>query len=112
MQSSPCNDYGGSLTVISPQVVSSLSALEPFRRAAVGIPFLYQKVSSASPVTALVSVRSPNTSFAVVHVNGSVDWIVAQRRALLAWTGRSLTIRPTLNTNLVGLTLYSPRLMF
>ncbi|PLB35847.1 AIM24 family protein [Aspergillus candidus] len=81
-------------------VVSSLSALEPFRRAAVGIPFLYQKVSSASPVTALVSVRSPNTSFAVVHLNGSVDWIVAQRRALLAWTGRSLTIRPTLNTNL------------
>ena len=26
------------------QVVSTLSVLEPFRRAAVGIPFLYQKV--------------------------------------------------------------------
>ncbi|RAL09661.1 AIM24 family protein [Aspergillus homomorphus CBS 101889] len=81
-------------------VVSTLSVLEPFRRAVVGVPFLYQKISSASPVTALVSVRSPNTSFAVVHLDGSIDWMVAQRRALLAWTGRSLAIRPTINTNL------------
>ncbi|BAE57589.1 unnamed protein product [Aspergillus oryzae RIB40] len=82
-------------------VVSTLSVLEPFRRAVVGVPFLYQKVSSASPVTALVSVRSPTTSFAVVHLDGSVDWMVAQRRALLAWTGRSLSIKPTINTSLV-----------
>ncbi|KAB8079455.1 mitochondrial biogenesis AIM24-domain-containing protein [Aspergillus leporis] len=81
-------------------VVSTLSVLEPFRRAVVGVPFLYQKVSSASPVTALVSVRSPVTSFAVVHLDGSVDWMVAQRRALLAWTGRSLTIKPRINTSL------------
>ncbi|KAJ5088768.1 Mitochondrial biogenesis protein AIM24 [Penicillium angulare] len=81
-------------------VVSTLSVLEPFRRAAVGVPFLYQKVSSASPVTALISTRSPNTSFTVVNLNGSVDWMVAQRRALLAWTGRSLSIKPTINTNL------------
>ncbi|RHZ69400.1 Altered inheritance of mitochondria protein 24, mitochondrial [Aspergillus turcosus] len=81
-------------------VVSTLSVLGPFRRAVVGIPFLYQKVSSASPVTALVSVRSPITSFAVVRLDGSVDWMIAQRRALLAWTGRSLTVRPTINTNL------------
>ncbi|KAJ5174343.1 Altered inheritance of mitochondria protein 24 [Penicillium canariense] len=81
-------------------VVSTLSVLEPFRRAPLGVPFLYQKVSSASPVTALVSVRSPTTSFAVVNLNGSVDWMVAQRRALLAWTGRSLSIKPTINSNL------------
>ncbi|KAJ5779750.1 Mitochondrial biogenesis protein AIM24 [Penicillium paradoxum] len=81
-------------------VVSTLSVLEPFRRAIVGVPFLYQKISSASPITALVSVRSPNTSFAVVNVDGSVDWMVAQRRALLAWTGRSLNIKPTINANL------------
>ncbi|KAJ5606449.1 Mitochondrial biogenesis protein AIM24 [Penicillium lagena] len=81
-------------------VVSTLSVLEPFRRSVVGIPFLYQKISSASPVTALVSVRSPTTSFAVVNVNGSVDWMITQRRALLAWTGRSLAIRPTINTSL------------
>lgn len=59
------------------------------------------QVSSASPVTALVSVRSPVTSFAVVRLDGSVDWMIAQRRALLAWTGRTLTVRPTINTNLV-----------
>ncbi|KAJ5621721.1 Mitochondrial biogenesis protein AIM24 [Penicillium herquei] len=81
-------------------VVSTLSVLEPFRRAAVGVPFLYQKVSSATPVTALISTRSSNTSFTVVNLNGSVDWMVAQRRALLAWTGRSLSIKPTINTNL------------
>ncbi|KAL5334725.1 mitochondrial biogenesis AIM24-domain-containing protein [Aspergillus crustosus] len=81
-------------------VISKLSVLEPFRRAPVGVPFLYQKITSASPVTALISTRSPVTSFAVVHLNGSVDWMVAQRHALLAWTGRSLAIRPTINTNL------------
>ncbi|KAL5355173.1 altered inheritance of mitochondria protein 24, mitochondrial [Aspergillus floccosus] len=66
----------------------------------VGLSGKADNVSSASPVTALVSVRSPVTSFAVVHLNGSVDWMVAQRRALLAWTGRSLSIRPTINTSL------------
>ncbi|KAL1964007.1 hypothetical protein VTN77DRAFT_7553 [Rasamsonia byssochlamydoides] len=81
-------------------VISRLSILEPFRRAVVGIPFLYQKISSSSPVTALISVQSPLTSFTVVHLNGTVDWMIAQRRALLAWTGHSLFIRPTINTNL------------
>ncbi|KAL4892672.1 altered inheritance of mitochondria protein 24, mitochondrial [Aspergillus ambiguus] len=66
----------------------------------VGLSGKADNVSSATPVTALVSVRSPVTSFAVVHLNGSVDWMVAQRRALLAWTGRSLSIRPTINTSL------------
>lgn len=60
------------------------------------------QVSSTSPVTALISVKSPVTSFAVVQLNGTVDWMVAQRRALLAWTGHNLLIRPTVNTNLVG----------
>lgn len=64
------------------------------------------QVSSTSPVTALISVKSPVTSFAVVQLNGTVDWMVAQRRALLAWTGRSLSIRPTVNTNLVGFPLF------
>ncbi|QKX63564.1 uncharacterized protein TRUGW13939_10735 [Talaromyces rugulosus] len=81
-------------------VISTLSVLEPFRRAVVGIPFLYQKISSPTPVQALVSVQSPATSFSVVHLDGTVDWMVAQRRALLAWTGHSLSIRPRINTNL------------
>lgn len=111
--------------VRSHQVVSTLSVLEPFRRAPLGVPFLYQKVdltwvrsgriarpwltklqvSSASPVTALISTRSPTTSFAVVNLNGSVDWMVSQRRALLAWTGRSLSVKPTIDASLVRILL-------
>lgn len=66
------------------------------------------QVSSASPVTALLSVRSPTTSFGVVNLDGSVDWMVSQRRALLAWTGRSVSIRPVINKDLVRLS--SPRI--
>ncbi|KZF21897.1 hypothetical protein L228DRAFT_284019 [Xylona heveae TC161] len=79
---------------------SKLSILEPFRRSALGIPFLYQKVSSTSPVTALVASNSPTTSFAVVHLNGTLDWMVAQRHGLLAWTGHSLYVSPTVNARM------------
>ncbi|KAK8242179.1 mitochondrial biogenesis AIM24-domain-containing protein [Phyllosticta capitalensis] len=80
--------------------VSTLSLLEPVSRAPLGIPFLYQKISSASPITALISAKSPVTSFAVVHLDGRLDWLVAQRNGLLAWTGHSLAVKPRLNTNL------------
>lgn len=59
------------------------------------------QISSTSPVTALLSVRAPTTSFAVVQLDGSVDWMVAQRQALLAWTGHSMSIRPMFNRKLV-----------
>ncbi|KAK2874964.1 Altered inheritance of mitochondria protein 24, mitochondrial [Arthroderma sp. PD_2] len=81
-------------------VVSTLRILEPFRRAALGIPFLYQRISSTSPVSALVSVQSPVTSLALLQLNGTVDWMLAQRKALLAWTGHSLTIKPRFNNQL------------
>ncbi|KAK2784630.1 Altered inheritance of mitochondria protein 24, mitochondrial [Emmonsiellopsis sp. PD_33] len=81
-------------------VVSTLRILEPIRRALLRIPFLYQKISSTSPITALISTRSPITTFSVVELNGSVDWMVAQRQALLAWTGHSLNIKPKLNKQL------------
>ncbi|KAK8206894.1 Altered inheritance of mitochondria protein 24, mitochondrial [Zalaria obscura] len=80
--------------------VSTLSVLEPFRRAFFGIPFLYQKVSSTTPFTALISTKSALTTFAVVHLDGRLDWMVAQRNALLAWTGHTLSIKPQLNTQL------------
>ncbi|KAH8661443.1 mitochondrial biogenesis AIM24-domain-containing protein [Tricladium varicosporioides] len=76
---------------------STLSILEPFRRAALGIPFLYQRITSTSPITALISTKSPITSFTVLHLNGTVDWVVAQRKALLAWTGHTLSISPSTN---------------
>ncbi|KAJ9624082.1 Altered inheritance of mitochondria protein 24, mitochondrial [Taxawa tesnikishii (nom. ined.)] len=80
--------------------VSSLSVLEPFRRALFGIPFLYQRVSSTTPFTALISTKSPLTSFTVIHLDGRLDWMVAQRNALLAWTGHTLSVKPQINTSL------------
>lgn len=81
-------------------VVSSLRILSPLRRALVGIPFLYQKITSTSPVSALVSTKSPLTSFAVLHLDGTTDWKLAQRKALLAWTGRTLKITPTIDAKM------------
>lgn len=80
--------------------VSTLSLLEPFRRAPVGIPFLYQKVSSTSPVTALVSTKAPISSIVSVNLDGRQDWVVAQRQALLAWAGHTLSLRPQYNVKL------------
>ncbi|KAF2134430.1 hypothetical protein P153DRAFT_419138 [Dothidotthia symphoricarpi CBS 119687] len=81
-------------------VVSTLSSLEPFRRAPVGIPFLYQKVSATSPVTALVSTKSPISSIVSVNLDGRQDWVISQRQALLAWTGHTLSLKPQYNLKL------------
>ncbi|KAK5115698.1 hypothetical protein LTR62_000787 [Meristemomyces frigidus] len=81
-------------------VVSTLSLLEPFRRAVVGIPFLYQKVSSTTPYEALIAPRNSSTSLVVVHLDGRQDWMVAQRKALLAWTGHTLSLAPRTNTKM------------
>ena len=79
------------------QVQSTLSVLEPFRRAVLRIPFLYQRITSTTPITALISTKSPLTTFTVVHLNGTLDWMVTQRKALLAWTGHTLKVSPTIN---------------
>ncbi|TKA44993.1 hypothetical protein B0A54_03285 [Friedmanniomyces endolithicus] len=80
--------------------VSSLSLLGPLTRAVLGIPFLYQRVSSTTPYTALIATKSPITSLVVVHLDGRLDWMVAQRNALLAWTGHTLSLSPRLNTKM------------
>ncbi|KAI7538620.1 hypothetical protein KC331_g10244 [Hortaea werneckii] len=80
--------------------LSTLSLLEPFRRIPLAIPFLYQRLTSTTPYTALLAPKSPNTSLVVVHLDGRVDWILAQRNALQAWTGPSLSLRPQVNTAL------------
>lgn len=77
-------------------VVSTLRILNP-TRVALGIPFLFQKITSTSPVNALISAKSPVTSFAVLHLDGTEDWKIAQSKALLAWTGDSLGISSSLN---------------
>ncbi|KAF3926488.1 hypothetical protein AA313_de0208239 [Arthrobotrys entomopaga] len=77
--------------------VSTLSMLKPIRRAMLGIPFLYQNISSTTPLTCLVSTNSPNTTFAVIELDGAVDWMVTQRNALLAWSGHSIQTTPIIN---------------
>nr|POE48032.1 altered inheritance of mitochondria protein 24, mitochondrial [Quercus suber] len=83
-------DAAGTMTDSGCQAVSTLSVLEPFRRAITGIPFLYQRVTSTTPFTALISTKSPITSLVVVHLDGRLDWMIAQQKALLAWTEKSL----------------------
>lgn len=78
--------------------VSTLRVLNPVRRALVGIPFLYQRVTSTSPINALISTRSPLTTFAILQLDGTTDWKLAQRKSLLAWTGNTLSVTPSLNT--------------
>lgn len=85
------------------QVVSTLSILEPLRRLVGRIPFLYQRVSSTSPVTALISPKPVVTSLAVVHLDGSTDWMVIGR-SLLTWTGQTVSVRPKINSKMVRLT--------
>lgn len=84
----------------SENTVSTLSILEPIQRAPVGIPFLYQKVSSTSPVTALISTKTPISSIVSVNLDGRDDWIISQRQALLAWTGLTLKLKPQYNVKL------------
>ncbi|KIX00961.1 uncharacterized protein Z518_10027 [Rhinocladiella mackenziei CBS 650.93] len=80
--------------------VSTLRILNPIRRALVGIPFLYQKITSTSSIHALISTRSPLTTLAILQLDGTIDWKLAQRKALLAWTGNTLLIKPSLSTKL------------
>ena len=78
------------------KTVSTLSLLEPFSRTLLRIPFLYQKIISTTPVTALISTKASNTAITVVHLDGTTDWMLAGR-SLLAWSGQTLSVRPTAN---------------
>ncbi|KAK1777174.1 mitochondrial biogenesis AIM24-domain-containing protein [Copromyces sp. CBS 386.78] len=79
---------------------STLSLLSPLPRALLGVPFLYQRISSTTPITALIGTSSPNTSFSVLHLDGTTDYMVAQRNALLAWTGHTLRLSPRIQQGL------------
>ncbi|OLN91636.1 Altered inheritance of mitochondria protein 24, mitochondrial [Colletotrichum chlorophyti] len=79
---------------------STLSILSPFTRAFLGVPFLYQRVSSSTPLTALISTKSPTTTFSILHLDGTTDYMVSQRNALLAWTGHTLSVSPRISRGL------------
>ncbi|CAK7205799.1 Altered inheritance of mitochondria protein 24, mitochondrial [Sporothrix eucalyptigena] len=73
---------------------STLSILSPVRRALLGIPFLYQRISSTTPLTLLIGTKAAHTTLFTLHLDGTTDWVVAQRNALLAWTGHTLSVTP------------------
>merc|ERR1712000_271458 len=79
---------------------STLSLLNPLSRAPFGVPFLYQKISATTPITALISTKSPTTTFQILHLDGTTDWMVSQRNALLAWTGHTLSLSSRIQHNL------------
>ncbi|KAK4195447.1 mitochondrial biogenesis AIM24-domain-containing protein [Triangularia verruculosa] len=81
-------------------VHSALSILSPTSRAFLGIPFLYQRITSTSPITALIATKSANTTFSILRLDGTTDWMVAQRNALLAWTGHTLRLAPRIQQGL------------
>jgi uncharacterized protein (AIM24 family) len=85
---------------IDSQAQSTLSLLSPLRRSFLGIPFLYQRIISTSPITALIATKSPGTTFSVLNLDGTTDWVVAQRNALLAWTGHTLKPTPRIQSGL------------
>lgn len=76
------------------QAQSTLSLLTPVRRALLGIPFLYQRISSTTPLTLLIGSKAATTTLFTLHLDGTTDWVVAQRNALLAWTGHTLAVTP------------------
>lgn len=88
------------LLILCSQAQSTLTLLSPFSRALLGIPFLYQRVSSTTPITALIGTKSPSSTFSVLHLDGTTDWMVAQRNALLAWTGHTLAVSPRIQRGL------------
>jgi hypothetical protein len=68
--------------------------LSPLLRLPKRIPFLYQKITSTTPLTCIISTNTPNTTFCVLALDGTADWYLTQPSALLAWSGHSIVVKP------------------
>lgn len=102
--SQPLYTRRGTLVSVSgnpENAISTLSSLSPLQRLPLRIPFLYQKVTSTTPAELLVATKAPHTSFAVIHLDGRVDWRVAQRNGVVAWTGHTLGVSASVNAQVV-----------
>ncbi|BFZ56410.1 Altered inheritance of mitochondria protein 24, mitochondrial [Savitreella phatthalungensis] len=78
---------GSANAITSHLSVFSTGLTSTATRALTNTPFLYQKLTSSEPFTALIGTRSTATSFAVLELDGRVDWNVTSKRALLCWSG-------------------------
>ncbi|KAL9054002.1 MAG: hypothetical protein Q9162_004408 [Coniocarpon cinnabarinum] len=82
---------------------SSLSPLQPFRRGALGLPFLFQRLTATSPINLLLSSPSSG-SFLVLSLDGRIDWRIFRPQSLVAWSGSrsSLSISSHFSTSTPG----------
>ena len=62
------------------------------------LPFLREH--NARMKAAWVTARRESSSIVTVNMDGRQDWIIAQRQALLAWTGHTLSLKPLYNVKL------------
>lgn len=85
----------------SDDAMSTPSPLSPIRRAPFGIPWLYHRMASTSPMSLLIGAGAVHTSFAVLNLDGRRDWMVSQRSGLLAWSGENLSARTAVDRRFV-----------
>lgn len=114
--SQPLHTRRGTLLALSGtpnNITSRLSPLTPLKRFALNLPFIYQRITSTTSSTLLLAARAPTTSFAVLSLDGRIDWRILQRRALVAWSGSgsSLTITPAFTPSTPGLANWSTQLV-
>ena len=63
-----------------------------------GMPFLYQQISSKSPLNILIAATSSrNSGMATIDMDGRIDWMVVKPSSLLAWVGPTLSVRPRIS---------------
>lgn len=97
--SAPLHSRRGSLIALKGEIgsaSSTLSVLNPLNRLPLGIPFLYQKILSTAPSECYVAAPAKCTC-AILELDGLSDWTIAQRNALLAWSGGSLFLTTVFN---------------
>lgn len=74
-------------------MTSKLTIDQPATKLASSLPVVFQKVTATSPITLLLGVKTQEPYYATVPVSREYNWIIAQRKALLGWTG-NLSVAP------------------
>lgn len=57
-------------------------------------------MTSTTPISLLIASKAANTTLSILQLDGTQDWKLAQRAALLAWTGSNLSVTPSISSKL------------
>jgi hypothetical protein len=60
------------------------------------------QVVSGTSLRAFIAPKGRSSCLSIVTLDGTVDWNITQRSALLAWTGPTLSVSPRLSTTAVS----------